>query len=150
MSGLGLDSTNARVGAVAVLGIVVVVGFKALKLFGKSEAGQDHNEQHQNLMDGINDARGATPEYTHIRAVAAMAKIAGALRTYAEGNGGVFPDDLTAVGLHGLTDPFSGQPYWYVPSTNRTGFTLMCMGSDQALGGTGPAADIKYTERGKE
>ena len=79
-----------------------------------------------------------------------MGEIVKALSTYKLDHGD-YPDSLDAIGdqFNGKVpnDPFSKQPYSY--ERNQTGFTLTCLGKDQADGGAEvPDKDIRYTERG--
>lgn len=81
-----------------------------------------------------------------------MAEIVKALNTYHLKNGGTYPQNLDEVGeqFNGKvpTNPFSkGEAYLYEPSNN--GFTLTCLGKDNAPGGEKvPDKDIVFTERG--
>ncbi len=82
-----------------------------------------------------------------------MAEIVKALNTFHLKNGGQYPQNLDEVGdqFNGKVpvDPFSKQPYDYQPGSNGNGFTLTCLGKDEAAGGDKvPEKDIVFTERG--
>jgi len=79
-----------------------------------------------------------------------MGEIVKALNTY-KLDKGEYPDAVDAIAdqFNGKvpSDPFSRQPYSYERTTS--GFTLTCLGKDQAEGGAEvPDKDIRYTERG--
>ncbi|MCC6574789.1 MAG: prepilin-type N-terminal cleavage/methylation domain-containing protein [Planctomycetes bacterium] len=80
-----------------------------------------------------------------------MAEIVKALNTYHLKNGGTYPQSLDDVGeqFNGKVpmNPFNKQPYTFEVSNN--GFTLTCLGKDDAPGGEKiPDKDIVFTERG--
>jgi general secretion pathway protein G len=81
-----------------------------------------------------------------------MGEIVKALNMYKlNGDNSEYPDSLEAIAdqFNGKVpvDPFSKQPYAY--ERTQGGFTLTCLGKDQADGGAEiPDQDIRYTERG--
>ncbi len=63
---------------------------------------------------------------------------------YPSGLADLTPDYLPVL----PQDPFTGQPYWYVPS--ESGFTLTCLGADGTAGGQDiPDRDIIFDEKGE-